>query len=415
MTSTTTLDIRSIKEILPHRYPALLLDKVLQIDPRKYIVGIKNVTINEPIFQGHFDDAPILPGVLILESLLQTGATLFLQDPEYYGRYAFFASIKEAEFLQKVIPGDQLRLEMEVTKISKNIITMKGQALVEGEVVCSGIFSFNLSQRPSKPQIHATASVHHTAVLGKNVIIGANTIVGEHVHIGDNTTLEANCFIEKWTRIGEACNVHFGCVIGSKAQDMKYAGEKSWVTIGNNNEIREYVTINRATGENEITSIGSDNIFLTHVHIAHNCKLGNNIIIANTTNLGGHSIVEDKAVIGGMTGIHQFVRIGAQAMVGAYTRLPQDVPPFTICEGNPALIRGLNSIGLKRNGASKESISEIKEVFNLVYKSTITTATLVKQFENHTYKSDQAKQFIKFFTAESKRGISKKQISKSST
>ncbi len=103
MTSTTTLDIRSIKEILPHRYPALLLDKVLQIDPRKYIVGIKNVTINEPIFQGHFDDAPILPGVLILESLLQTGATLFLQDPEYYGRYAFFASIKEAEFLQKVI------------------------------------------------------------------------------------------------------------------------------------------------------------------------------------------------------------------------------------------------------------------------------------------------------------------------
>ena len=415
MTSITSLDIRAIKEILPHRYPALLLDKVLQIDPRKYIVGIKNVTINEPIFQGHFDDAPILPGVLILESLLQTGATLFLQDPEYYGRYAFFASIKEAKFFQKVIPGDQLRLEMEVSKISTNLITMKGQALVEGEVVCSATFSFNLSQRPSKPQIHATASVHHTAVLGKNVVIGANTIVGEHVHIGDNTTLEANCFIEKWTRIGESCNIHFGCVIGSKAQDMKYAGEKSWVTIGDNNEIREYVTINRATGENEITSIGSDNIFLTHVHIAHNCELGNNIIIANTTNLGGHTIVEDKAVIGGMTGIHQFVRIGSQAMVGAYTRLPQDVPPFTICEGNPALIRGLNAIGLKRNGVSKESISEIKELFNLVYKSSINTAELIKQFENHSYKSNQAKQFINFFTAESKRGISKKQISKTST
>ena len=415
MSFASSLDIRALKEILPHRYPSLLLDKVIQIEPRKFIVGIKNVTINEPIFQGHFTDSPVLPGVLILESLLQTGASLFLQDPEYFGRYAFFASIKQADFFKQVLPGDQLRLEMEVNKISKDIITMKGQALVEGEVVCSAIFSFNLSQRPSKPQIHATASVHHTAVLGKNVVIGANTIVGEHVHIGDNTTLEANCFIEKWTTVGENCHVHFGCVIGSKAQDMKYAGEKSWVSIGNNNEIREYVTINRATGENEITKIGSDNIFLTHVHIAHNCELGNNIIIANTTNLGGHTIVEDKAVIGGMTGIHQFVRIGSQAMVGAYTRLPQDVPPFTICEGNPALIRGLNAVGLKRNGVSKNAISEIKEIFNLVYKSTVTTAELIKQFENHSYNSDQAKQFINFFTAESKRGISKKQVSKHSS
>ena len=191
--------------------------------------------------------------------------------------------------------------------------------------------------------------------------------------------------------------------------------KKSWVSIGDNNEIREYVTINRATGENEVTSIGSDNIFLTHVHIAHNCELGNNIIIANTTNLGGHTIVDDKAVIGGMTGIHQFVRIGSQAMVGAYTRLPQDVPPYTICEGNPALIRGLNSVGLKRNGVSKNAISEIKEIFNLVYKSSITTAELIKQLENHNYISEQANTFINFYTAESKRGISKKQVSKLSS
>ncbi len=405
------LDIKAIKALLPHRYPSLLIDRILQIDPRKYVVGLKNVSIGEPYFSGHFDDEPVMPGVLILESLLQTGATLFLQDPEYAGRYAFFASINNVEFLDKVTPGDQLRLEMEVVRIEENLISMSGRALVDGHVICSGTFSFKLSHRPSKPQIHATASVHHTAILGKNVVIGANTIIGEHVHIGDNTTIDANCFLEKWTRIGESCHIHFGCVVGSEAQDMKYKGEKSWVSIGNNNEIREYVTINRATGENEVTSIGNNNIFLTHVHIAHNCVLGNNIIIANTTNLGGHTEVEDQAVIGGMTGIHQFVRIGRAAMVGAYTRLPQDVPPFMLCEGNPALIRGLNAVGLRRNSIPKTAINEIKEIYKTVYRSKLDTATSLEQLQQQSFSSDEANHFIDFISADSKRGFTKKQVS----
>ncbi len=411
MPAQPVLDIKAIKALLPHRYPSLLIDRILQIDPRKYVVGLKNVSIGEPYFSGHFDDEPVMPGVLILESLLQTGATLFLQDPEYAGRYAFFASINNVEFLDKVTPGDQLRLEMEVVRIEENLISMSGRALVDGHVICSGTFSFKLSHRPSKPQIHATASVHHTAILGKNVVIGANTIIGEHVHIGDNTTIDANCFLEKWTRIGESCHIHFGCVVGSEAQDMKYKGEKSWVSIGNNNEIREYVTINRATGENEVTSIGNDNIFLTHVHIAHNCVLGNNIIIANTTNLGGHTEVEDQAVIGGMTGIHQFVRIGRASMVGAYTRLPQDVPPFMLCEGNPALIRGLNAVGLRRNGISKPAINEIKEIYKTVYRSKLDTATSLEQLQQQSFTSDEATHFIDFIRADSKRGFTKKQVS----
>ncbi|MBI60502.1 hypothetical protein CL657_04730 [bacterium] len=412
MDTHTTIHIKDLKQILPHRYPSLLLDRVVQLESRKYIVGLKNVSIGEPYFQGHFDDSPVMPGVLILESLLQTGATLFLQDPVYFGRFAFFASIERVEFFDNVIPGDQLRLEMEVSKINDNIIFMKGRALVEGKCVCSGSFSFNLAHRPSKAQIHATASVHHTAILGKNVEIGANTIIGEQVHIGDNTVIDANCFLEKWTRIGESCRIHFGCVIGSQAQDLKYQGEKSWVNIGDRNEIREYVTINRATGEKQVTIIGSDNIFLTHVHIAHNCILGNNIVIANTTNLGGHTEVDDNVVIGGMTGIHQFVRIGKGAMVGAYTRLPQDVPPFMLCEGNPALVKGLNAVGLRRNGVSRESLSELKEIYKALYRSDLDTTASLNSIKSNQYKSQEATYLLDFLATNSKRGCIKKLDSK---
>ncbi|RAP29293.1 hypothetical protein DID78_03970 [Candidatus Marinamargulisbacteria bacterium SCGC AG-343-D04] len=415
MEETKILDCRTLKEILPHRYPSLLVDRIITITPRQFIVGLKNVTINEPFFQGHFEDNPIMPGVLILESLLQTGASLFLQDPEYFGRYAFFSSMDKVQFFDHVTPGDQLRLEMTVKKIKDTVIYMTGKALVDGKCMCSGEFSFNLATRPTKPQIDATASVHHTAVLGKNVFIGANTIVGEHVHIGDNTVINANCFIEKWTRIGESCRIHFGCVIGSEAQDMKYKGEKSWVVIGDRNEIREYVTINRATGENEVTEIGSDNIFLTHVHIAHNCKLQNNIIIANTTNLGGHTEVEDKVVIGGMTGIHQFVRIGKGAMVGAYTRLPQDVPPFMLCEGNPALIRGLNAVGLRRGGVSKQGIQDVKEIHKLIFRSELNVNQALEKCKAEAFSSPEAAHLLSFLEAPTKRGVTKKQESTTSS
>ena len=409
MESTNLIHINDLQQILPHRYPCLLLDRILQVESRNYIVGLKNVSIGEPYFQGHFLESPIMPGVLILESLLQTGAALFLQDPEYYGRFAFFASIEHVNFFERVIPGDQLRLEMEVVTINENVISMTGRALVEGKIVCSGEFSFNLAHRPSKAQIHSTASVHHTAILGKNVVIGANTIIGEQVHIGDNTQIDANCFLEKWTRIGESCRIHFGCVIGSEAQDLKYKGETSWVNIGDRNEIREYVTINRATGEKEVTDIGSDNIFLTHVHIAHNCILGNNIVIANTTNLGGHTEVDDNVVIGGMTGIHQFVRIGKGSMVGAYTRLPQDVPPFMLCEGNPALVKGLNAVGLRRNGVNRSSLSELKEIYRLLYRSGLDTSSSLDSIDAKSYSSDEASYLINFLNTASKRGCIKKQ------
>ncbi|RAP31389.1 hypothetical protein DID76_02825 [Candidatus Marinamargulisbacteria bacterium SCGC AG-414-C22] len=408
LNNTTPLSINDIISILPHKHPFILIDKIIEIQNRKFIVGIKNITINEPYFQGHFSENPIMPGSMILETLSQVGSILFLIDPEYKGRYSYFTALDKIEFHKNVQPGDQLRCEMEVSKIKENEIKMLAHASVDGQTVCKGYFSFQLAIQPSKPQIHPTASVHHSAILGHNVNIGANTIVGENVHIGDNTKIEANCFIEKWTQIGEDCHLHFGSVIGSAAQDAKYKGEKSNVIIGDRNQIREYVTINRATGKDEITQIGSDNLLLTNVHIAHNCKLGNNIVIANMSNLAGHTEIADKVIIGGMTGIHQFVKVGTSCMIGAYTRLVQDLPPYMLCEGNPALIRGLNSIGLRRQGFSKTTLTELKDIYKNIFKSNQNTSMALEELKNHTYTATESHHLINFLTQESSRGFIKK-------
>lgn len=402
------LDSQDIRGIIPHRYPFLLVDRIVSYIHRETIVGIKNVTINEPFFQGHFPEKPIMPGVLILEALSQTGGALLLRDSEFSGRLPLFAAMDNVKFRKPVTPGDQLRLEIVVKKIRDNFVKLEGIALVDGVVVCEGIFTFTLSIRPTRPQIHPTASVHASAVLGKDVIIGPNVIIGENVVIGDGTVLEGHIMIEKWTQLGEHCHVHFGSVIGSGPQDLKYAGERSFVRIGDRNIIREYVTINRATGKEAVTSVGSDNLFLTNVHIAHNCEVGNHVTIANMTNIAGHTVIEDRVIIGGMTGVHQFVRIGTGAMVGAYTRLPQDVPPFMLCEGNPALIRALNLIGLKRRGVSRDAINEIRRIFKHYYRLDKNASQAIRDIESEGVHSPEAIHLLNFLKIDSPRGITKK-------
>ncbi len=406
--SDFVLDTADIQGVIPNRYPFLLVDRILEYVHKERIVGIKNVTMNEPFFQGHFPEKPIMPGVLILEALAQTGSTLLLRDSEFAGRLALFAAMDKVKFRKPVTPGDQLRLEMVTQKIKEDFVRMDGMALVNGELVCEGEFTFTLSLRPTRPQIHRTASVHASAILGKDVVIGPNVIIGENVVIGDNTIIEGHVMIEKWTQLGSQCHVHFGSVIGSGPQDVKYAGERSFVKIGDRNIIREYVTINRATGREAATVVGSDNLFLTNVHLAHNCHVGNHVTIANMTNIAGHSIIEDRVLIGGMTGVHQFVRIGEGAMVGAYTRLPQDVPPFMLCEGNPALIRTLNLIGLKRRGVSRVAIQEIRRIFKHYYRMEKNVSQALHDIEAEGVTSLEAQRLLQFLKRDSPRGIIKK-------
>jgi UDP-N-acetylglucosamine acyltransferase len=398
----------NIKDIIPHRYPFLLLDRILEYEDKKRIVGIKNVTINEPFFPGHFPEQPIMPGVLILESMAQTAAVLFLKDPEYAGRIAMFAGIENAKFRKPVVPGDQLRLEMETIKIKGIFMRMHGKALVDGKVVCEGNFFFTLTSKPTKAHIHPTATVHSSAILGKDVTIGPYTIIGENCVIGENTTISAHVMVDKYTRIGKNCHISFGSVLGSEAQDVKYGGEETWVIIGDNTTIREYVTINRSTGKDSTTKVGSDCILMTNVHIGHNCQLGNGITVANMTNMAGHVEVEDFAIIGGMTGIHQFARIGKGAMVGAYTRLPQDVPPFMLCEGNPAIVRAVNAIGLKRKGATVAAVKQIREIHKLLFRSNQNITQAMEEIVKIKDPELETQHLIEFLKADSKRGLTKK-------
>ncbi|MFC1770663.1 acyl-ACP--UDP-N-acetylglucosamine O-acyltransferase [Candidatus Margulisiibacteriota bacterium] len=408
METNIEMNINEIRDAIPHRYPFLLVDRIIEKEDLNRVVGIKNVSANEPFFQGHFPEQPIMPGVLILEAMAQTSCAMFFSDPSMRGKLAMFAAMNDIKFRKPVVPGDQLRMEMVSLKIKKNFIKMNGKALVDGKVVCEGNFIFTLVEEPSRPQIHHTASVHATAVLGKDVVIGANCIVGEDVVIGDRTVLEAHVLVEKWTRIGEDCHINFGCVIGSAPQDTKYKGEKSWVVIGDRNNLREYVTINRSTGKDMVTEIGDDNVFLTHVHLAHNCKVGNKVTIVNMTNIAGHTTIEDDVIVGGMTGIHQFSRIGKGAMVGAYTRLPQDVPPYMLCEGNPAIIRGLNLVGLRRGGISKEALLELKAIHKEIYRSEKNTTQAMEALADLKLESDEAKHLLSFLQAESHRGFVKR-------
>jgi UDP-N-acetylglucosamine acyltransferase len=232
-----------------------------------------------------------------------------------------------------------------------------------------------------KTLIHPTAVIHPLANLHPTVQIGPYAIIGENVKIGADTSIGAHVVIEGPTEIGVGNRIFAGAIIGSEPQDLKYKGGESWVKIGNYNQIREYVTINRATGEDEVTQLGDHNLLMAYAHVAHNCIIENEVIIANSVALAGHIHIESKARISGVLGVHQFVHIGSLAMVGGMSRIERDVPPFAIVEGNPARVRSLNLIGLQRSGLSEEDLSQLKKAFRLIYRSEMSFTEALKQLE----------------------------------
>jgi UDP-N-acetylglucosamine acyltransferase len=220
-----------------------------------------------------------------------------------------------------------------------------------------------------KTLIHPTAIIHPEAELHPTVTVGPYAVIGAQVKIGANTSIGAHVVIEGPTEIGEDNRIFPGAAIGLEPQDLKYRGAPSAVKIGNGNQIREYVTINRATHEGEVTQLGNQNLLMAYVHVAHNCLLGDGVIIANGVALAGHVEIESKAVIGGVLGIHQFVRIGRLAMLGGMSRIDRDVPPYMLVEGNPARVRSLNLVGLKRMGLSGAEMNNLKQAFRVLYRS----------------------------------------------
>ena len=256
-----------------------------------------------------------------------------------------------------------------------------------------------------KNEIHSSAIVNPHAEIDDGVSIGPFCIVSEGVHIRKGTKLISHVIIESNTEIGENCIVYPYTSIGLPPQDLKYKGEKTSVKIGNDNIIREYITIHRASvGGDGVTAIGNKNFLMAYVHIAHDCKIGNNIIMANAATLGGHVVVEDFAVIGGLVAIHQFTRIGAYAMVGGFSGVGQDIVPYTIASGARAKLFGLNTIGLKRNNFSDSTINNLKKAYKILFREKRTLNDAVKKIQEDLPYTDEIKHLIEFIQA-NKRGI----------
>lgn len=245
--------------------------------------------------------------------------------------------------------------------------------------------------------IHKTAVISHDAELGKDVEVGPYSIIGENVEIGDGTFIGPHVVIEGRTRIGKNNEIYHGATIGEDPQDLKYDGEKTYLFIGDNNIIRENVTIHRGTEEGGgETRIGSDNFIMAYCHVAHDCQLGNNIVMSNAANLAGHVTVEDNAVIAGLTGVHQFVRIGKVAMVGAHSKVVKDVPPYILVDGHPARVNGINVIGLRRNGMKPALRKEVKRAYKILYRSNLSIDKALERMDQELDASEEIEHFLRF-------------------
>jgi UDP-N-acetylglucosamine acyltransferase len=253
--------------------------------------------------------------------------------------------------------------------------------------------------------IHPTAIIHPTAELHETVSVGPYSIIEGSVAIDSGTQIGSHVFIDQYTRIGKDCHIFPFTSIGTAPQDKKFRGERTEVHIGDENVIREYVTINRGTpGGGGITSLGRQNLLMAYTHVAHDCRLGNGIVMANVATLAGHVVLEDFSTIGGLAAVHQFARVGAYAYVGGMTGVIQDIPPFVIASGDRAKLFGLNIVGLKRYNFSNEAILALKKTYQLVIRSHLTIQEAMIRVEKEVPVYPEVQQFLEF-VRNSKRGI----------
>ena len=244
--------------------------------------------------------------------------------------------------------------------------------------------------------IHPTATIHPSVILEEGVVIGAYVTIGEGVFIGERTVIQHHAHIDKWTRIGRENKIFPFVVIGTPPQDLFYQGEKTFVEIGDYNIIREFSTIHRASGKEKVTRVGSHNYLMAYSHIAHNCTVGNHVVMANCASLAGHVEIRDYAVIGGLVGIHQFCRIGESAIIGACSKVSMDVCPFLKADGHPLKIYGLNSVGLKRRGFTEDKIKILKRAYKILFRSSQTLKESLQLLEKEYGEIKEIHELISF-------------------
>lgn len=245
--------------------------------------------------------------------------------------------------------------------------------------------------------IHPSAIIDPDAKIGANVTIGAYAMVGPDCVIGDGCVIAPRATLERHVRLAENVKVGIGSVLGGDPQDLKFKGELTTVEIGANTTIREYATINRGTSQSYKTSVGENSFIMSYVHLAHDCHVGNGVIISNATQLAGHVTIEDKAIISGVTAVHQFVKIGKFSFIGGCSRVPKDVAPFVKAVGNPIKLFGLNSVGLERNGFPEEVRRELKRAYRLFFKSELNLSQAREKANAELHPYPEVQEFLRFF------------------
>ena len=374
------IDIPGTLERLCYKFPSPLVDAVMEHEPGKRVVAIKNVTVAEEYFQGHFPGTPLMPGVLMIETLSHVAAILLMHGSEgASGDRVFLRGVDNAKFRRSVVPGDRLRLEVSLTSRRSKIARASAVAYIDDVVVAEADLVLGLiggaQSGNQRPLIDPTAVVHPAARIGAGTRNEPHVVIGEHVQIGRNCRIGASTVIGGYTEIGDDNEIFPMASIGLIPQDLKFGGEQTKVVIGNRNVIREFVTIHRGTGGGGgVTSIGDHNLLMAYTHIAHDCHVGNETIFANAATLAGHVTVEDFATVGAFSGVHQFCRVGKYAFIGGYSVVTKDALPFAKTVGNRARIYGLNTIGLQRRRFTPDSIDKLRRAYRYLLHSNTSRA-----------------------------------------
>jgi UDP-N-acetylglucosamine acyltransferase len=405
-----SLNIPQAIDRLCYRFPSTLVDAVLEHEPGRRLVAVKNVTVGEDFFQGHFPGTPVMPGVLMIETLAQVAALLLGEAPG--GRVApraYLRGVDNAKFRRQVIPGDQLRLEVTLgarrtTLARAHAVARIDDAIVaEAELVLAIVPEMANGTR-AEVAVDPTATVHPGARIGGGSVIGPHAIIGEHVVLGRECRVGASSVIDGWTDIGDGNEVFPFASIGLIPQDLKFRGEQTRLVIGHRNVFREFVTIHRGTaGGGGVTEIGDHNVFMAYAHIAHDCHVGSHTIFGNAATLGGHVTVEDFAAVSAFSGVHQFCRVGRHAFIGGYSVVTKDALPFAKTVGNRARIYGLNTIGLERRRFSRDTINKLRRAFRYLLHSN-TSRALAQIDRDPSLKCEEVQYLIDFIRSSS-RGV----------
>jgi UDP-N-acetylglucosamine acyltransferase len=391
-------------ERLPYRYPSILVDAIVEHEPGRRLLAVKNVTVNEEFFQGHFPGAPLMPGVLMIEALSQAATVLLAGRADAPANAsAYLRRVENAKFRRQVVPGDRLDLEVTVGRERLPIVKVHGAAYVGGQVVAEADLSFRVE---IGTDIDPRAIVHAGAEIGEGTTIGPYAVIGPHVRLGRGCLVGASAVIDGWTDVGDDTQVFPFASVGLAPQDLKYRGEKTRLVIGHGNVIREFVTIHRGTeGGGGLTAIGDRNLLMAYVHVAHDCRIGNHTIFGNAATLGGHVWVEDYATISAFSGIHQFCRVGEHAFVGGYSVVTKDAMPFAKTVGNRARIYGLNTLGLMRRGFTEDTLSKLKRAYRYLLVSKLTTSRALRHIEEDDSLACPEVQYLVEFVRSSQRGV----------